>query len=119
MSNYGLSIKFLPEPQRVISAATIAGSPGAYLGVGTAIANPARQFLIWNLTDAELQFSFDGINDHFPLPGNGFFLDDISSNQSASQSYLLAQGTRLYVKTIGTPSTGSVYFTVFYGYSTY
>ncbi len=115
MSNYGLSIKWQPETQRTVSAATLAGSPGTYIGVGTAIANPARQFLIWNLTDALLQFSLDGINDHFVLPSNGFFLDDISSNTSLSQNFLLGQGTRLYVKTIGVPTTGSVYFTVFYG----
>jgi hypothetical protein len=115
MANYGLSIKWLPETQRTITAASIAASPGTYLGVGTAISNPARQFLIWNLTDVSLQFSFDGINNHFPLPGNGFFLDDISSNTSLSQNYLLGAGTRLYVKTLGTPSTGAVYFTVFYG----
>lgn len=116
MANYGLSIKWLPETQRTISAATIAGSPGVYLGVGTALSNPARQFLIWNLTDEIIQFSFDGIHDHFVLPGNGFFLDDISSNTSLSQNFLLAQGTRLYAKsTAMAPSTGSVYFTVFYG----
>ena len=115
MSNYGLSIRWMPEPQRTISAATIAGSVGTYLGVGTAISNPARQFLIWNLTDVTLQFSFDGVNDHFPLPSNSFFLDDISSNTSITQNFLLGQGTRLYVKTIGTPTTGNVYFTVFYG----
>lgn len=115
MANYGLSIKWLPEAQRTVSAATLAGSPGVYIGVGTAISNPARQFLIWNLTDALIQFSLDGINDHFVLPGNGFMLDDISSNTSLSQNFLLAQGTRLYAKTVGVPTTGSVYFTVFYG----
>jgi hypothetical protein len=115
MSNYGLSIKWQPEPQRVQPAANIAASGATYLGVGTSILNPARQFLIWNLTDATLQFSFDGINDHFPLPSNAFFLDDISSNTSLTQSFLLGQGTRLYVKEIGTPTIGAVYFTVFYG----
>jgi hypothetical protein len=116
MSNYGLSIKWQPETQRVVAAATLAASPGVYLGVGTAISNPARQFLIWNLTDVVLQFSLDGINDHFPLPSNGYFVDDISSNTSISQNFLLGQGSRLYVKTMGTsPTLGSVYFTVFYG----
>jgi hypothetical protein len=116
MANYGLSIKWLPETQRVVPAANLAASPGVYLGVGTSIDNPARQFVIWNLTDVLLQFSLDGINDHFVLPSNGFFLDDISSNTSVSQNFLLAQGTRLYVKTTGVnPTIGSVYFTVFYG----
>lgn len=116
MSNYGLSIRWLPEAQRSVPAANLAASPGVYLGVGTAISNPARQFVIWNLTDVLLQFSIDGITDHFILPANGFFLDDISSNTSVSQNFLLGQGTRLYVKTTGTnPTVGAVYFTVFYG----
>ncbi len=116
MSNYGLSIKWYPEAQRDVTAANLAASPGVYLGVGTALENPARQFLIWNLTDKLLQFSFDGLTDHFVLPAQGFFLDDISSNTSVSQNFLLAQGTRLYAKTTGSsPTTGSVYFSVFYG----
>jgi len=115
MSNYGLSIKWNPETQRSIVAATLAGSPGVYLGVGTAILNPARQFLIWNLTDVLIQFSFDGVNDHFIIPPSGFFLDDISSNTSLSQNFLLSQGTRLYAKTAGSsPTIGAVYFSVFY-----
>jgi hypothetical protein len=61
-------------------------------------------------------FSFDGVNDHFPIPANGFFLDDISSNQShMAQGWYLAQGSRLYVKEIGAPTLGAVYFSVFYG----
>lgn len=93
-----------------------AGISGTYAGVGSAITHPARQVFIQNLTNETLMFSIDGVNDHFPLPANGFFLDDITSNKTTSAGFYLAEGVRLYVREISaSPTTGSVYFTVFYG----
>jgi len=112
MASVSLAIRAQFEPVRSLAAASVAVG---YMGVGTALANPIRQFFIQNLTDVTLMFSFDGINDHFPLPSNGFFLDDICSNKTQQGGFYLAEGTRLYVKEIGTPTTGSVYFTVLYG----
>lgn len=108
-----LSIRFKAEPVRSLAF----GSIGAgYTGVGTVVDHPIRQFLIQNLTDETVMLSFDGINDHFPIPANGFFLNDISSNQSHSaQGWFLAQDSRLYVKQLGVPTSGAVYFSVFYG----
>ena len=108
-----LSIRFQAEPVRSLAF----GSIGAgYTGVGTVLDHPIRQFIIQNLTDATVMFSLDGINDHFPLPAGGLLIDDVSSNQSHSaQGWYVAQGTRLYVKQLGVPSAGSVYFSVFYG----
>jgi hypothetical protein len=86
------------------------------MGVGSAITHPARQIFIQNLTNQTLMFSIDGVNDHFPLPANGFLLDDITSNKTTSSGFYLAEGVRLYVREIDTPpTTGSVYFSVFYG----
>lgn len=107
-----ISIRMLFEPQRTLGFAAIGA---AYMGVGTAVDHPVRQFFIQNLTDATLQFSFNGIDDHFPLPANGFFLSDITSNKARGSGFFLAEGDRLYVKTLGAPATGSVYFSVVYG----
>lgn len=107
-----LAVRFAAEPLRSLGFASISG---VYAGVGTTITNPARQFLVQNLTDETLIFSFDGVNDHFVLPAGGFFLNDISSNQTFGQGWYIAAGTRLYVKESGVPTTGSVYFSVFYG----
>lgn len=107
-----LAVRFAAETQRTLAFGAIGA---AYMGVQTGTDHACRQFLIQNLTDATLQFSFDGVNDHFVLPARGFFLNDISSNQTFNQGWYLAEGTRLYVKEIETPSTGSVYFSVFYG----
>lgn len=109
MSN--ISIRMALEPQRTLASGAIGA---AYMGVGTAVEHPVRQFFIQNLTDATLQFSFDGVNDHFPLPANGFFLSDITSNNAKGANFALPEGSRLYVKNIGAPTTGSVYFSVIY-----
>jgi hypothetical protein len=112
MASVALAIRIQFEPVRSLGFASIGAG---YMGVGTAISNPARQFFIQNLTDVTLMFSFDGIHDHFPLPTNGFLLDDITSNKTQLGGFYLAEGTRLYVKEIGAPSTGSVYFSIMYG----
>lgn len=109
----GLAIKMAFEPLRSLAFGSVVVG---YTGVGTAISNPAREFLVQNLTDTTLLFSFDGVNDHFRLPGNGFWLNDNTSNKSVSQGFFLAEGTRLYVKQDGAvPSSGTVNFTIIYG----
>lgn len=109
-----LPIRFKAEPLRSIAAGAIGAG---YMPIGSALAHPIRQFKVDNLTDALLVFSFDAINDHFVLPANGFFLDDVNSNKSTtSGGWYLAQGDRLYVKQLGVATTGAVYFATFYGY---
>lgn len=108
----GLALRMQFEPVRTLAAASIIAG---YMGVGTAIDHPARQFLVQNLTDVTLMFSFDGVVDHFALPANGFFLSDVTSNMAVSKGFYLAEGERLYVREIGVPLTGSVYFSVIYG----
>lgn len=106
----GIRLRF--EPVRSLAFGSIGA---AYMGIGTALDHPARQIFIQNLTDETLMFSFNGVDDHFPLPSNGFFLDDITSNKTQNTGFFLAEGERLYVKEVGTPTSGSVYFTVIYG----
>lgn len=102
------------EPQRSIAFGSISSS---YSGIGSAYANPVRLYMLQNFTDASLQFSWDGINDHFPLGPGGTMIVDITSNKSSTGGmFAAAQGDRTYVKTIGTPTSGSVYLTIFYGY---
>jgi hypothetical protein len=107
------SIKILAEPVRTLAF----GSIGAdYMGVGTSIDNPARIIFIQNLTDETLMFSLNGVDDHFPLAASGFIILDLTTNKIFQAGAFIAVGTRLYVKDLGVaPSTGSVYFTTFYG----
>lgn len=107
-----LAIRLMLEPVRSLAFGSIGA---AYMGVGTSIEKPARVFLIQNLTDESLMFSFDGIDDHLPLPRDGYFVFDIAANKTTESGFFLGEGTRLYVKEIGTPTVGAVYFTTFYG----
>jgi len=107
-----LAIRLVPETAKTLAFGSIGA---AYMGVGTAFTKPIRILMIQNLTDESLMFSFDGINDHVPLPRDGYILLDITANKAIEHGYYIAEGTRIYVKEIGTPTTGSVYVTAFYG----
>lgn len=86
-----------------------------YTAVGTALGFPSRIIFIQNLTDALLMFSFDGTSDNFPLPAGGFILLDVTSNKAKNDAFFMSEGDILHVKRVGTPTTGSVYFSNMYG----
>jgi hypothetical protein len=103
----------MAEPVRELGFAAI---DVAYVGIGTALDNPARLVYIQNLTDALLMFSMDGVNDHFPLPYNGYMIIDVTANSNTNiQGFYIARGQRFYVRELTIPTTGSVYVTSFYG----
>ena len=105
-------IKLNVEPVRSIAY----GSTGAsYVGVGTSLERPVRMILLQNLMDATMMVSFNGIDDHLPLAGNGYLILDVTANKTVDTGFFLSEGTRIYVKRVGVPTEGSIYFTVFYG----
>ena len=76
-------------------------------------------FVLQNFTDAAVIFSLDGINDHIPMPANGYLVLDLCANKTLESGYYYAEGQRMYVKALaGNPTTGSVYISTFYGAST-
>lgn len=108
-----LGIRLQCEHQRSLAHGSILAG---YMGIGTTFENPIRLIFIQNLTNALLQFSFDGINDDFPLDESAFLLLDITANKAFNANGLyIAEGSRMYVKQIEVPTTGSVYVTAFYG----
>lgn len=107
-----LAVRMLGEPIRSIDQATIGP---AYMGIGTPLVYPSRLLFIQNLTDAQLMFSLDGVNDNFTLPAASNFVFDITTNQQQTMGIYFATGTRIYVKEVGVPSSGSVYVSSFYG----
>lgn len=111
MANKG-AIRVAFEAQRSLAFGSIGAS---YAGIGTSFDNPIRLAFIQNLTNATLQFSFDGVDDHFPLPSNGYFLMDISANKTVEEGFYIAEGDRIYVKRLDTPTQGSVYVSVLFG----
>jgi len=108
------SIRLAVDEVRTLGFASIVAG---YTGIGTRFEHPARIIFVQNLTDKLLMFSFDGVTDHFPLAPNGYLLLDITSNKTQEQGLYLAEGSRLYVREIDNPTSGSVYLTLFYGES--
>jgi hypothetical protein len=107
-----VSVRLKCDLQRAISYADI---DVAYMGVGSSLQYPARIIYIFNNTNTMIQFSYDGINDNFVLPSQGLKTLDIATNRSTEMGIFLPAGDRLYVKQIaGAPTSGSVYFTVYY-----
>ena len=92
------------------------GSIGAvYTGIGSAIIKPIRVLIIQNLTDSPMMFSFDGVTDHLPFSANGYLLLDLAANKTRDTGFYLPEGTRVYVKQITAPTSGSVYVSTIYG----
>lgn len=111
-----LAIRLRPETVRTLAAASVIAG---YTAVGTAFIAPSRILILQNLTDEDVMFSFDGTNDHVAVPGPGSFVLDITSNKGVAGSLFIAEGTIIYVRRIGTPTTGSVFVSTFYGDSGY
>lgn len=107
-----LAVRLAPEPIRSLAAGSVVAG---YTAVGSALAYPARIIIFNNLTDEDVMFSFDGTNDHVAIAGPGSFVLDVCANKALADGLFIAQGTTFYVKRIGTPSSGSVYISVFYG----
>jgi hypothetical protein len=106
------SIRLKCEPLRYLAFGSIAAG---YAGIGTALLHPARMILVQNLTDALLMFSFDAVDDHFPLAAGDKLILDITTNKSVVNSFVWPEAQRLYVRQVLVPTTGSVALTVFYG----
>lgn len=112
MSN---AIWLIPDTLRSLPFGSIGA---AYMGIGTSCTTKPRLIYIANLTDVTLMFSFDGINDHFPMVLCSFILFDICENRTSSEYFSGEIGDRLYVKNLDalvSPSKGSVNVTIFYG----
>ena len=114
MANYNLAQRLLFDTVRTLAFGAIGAG---YTAIGAATSFPARQFMIQNLTNGNLMFSTDGVNDMFPLAAGISWINDSTSNAVAKAGgFYLADGTILYVKQLGgAPSSGSVYFTIIYG----
>ena len=108
----GLSIRLRMEDCRELAFGSITA---AYASIETAVENPIRAFLIQNMTDAAVWISTDGLRNKFPLMANGYLMFDVTANKTQNAGFYLAEGDRLYCKRLGTPTSGSVYFSAFYG----
>ncbi len=106
------SIRFRAETLRTLA---FGGIGAGYAAVGDPLDNPTRMLLVQNLTDASVLFSFDGLNDHFPLAAGAFIIFDVCSDRTNDGGFFVSAGTIINVKQLGVPTTGSVYVSAFYG----
>ncbi len=105
------AVRLYPEALRSLAFGSISGT---YAKLGTPLVNPSRILYFFNTTDVTVTFSFDGSTDHFIIPTESGFVLDVTSNKSIQGGICcVAQGTQVYVK--GSPGSGSVYLTSFYG----
>src|SRR3990167_5621049 len=86
-----------------------------YTLIGSELYYASRVLIVQNLTDASLMFSDDGTNDKFPLAAGTSFVLDIATNDAQEDPWFYPAKKKIYVKRIGTPTTGSVYVTSIYG----
>ena len=102
--------RFQVDPIRTIA---FGGITNVYANVGAAITDPVRVFVLSNLTDVDVMFSLDGVNDHFIVPRNAFKLFDITANKVRDDGFFLADGTVFYVRDpTATVTTGNVHVEV-------
>lgn len=99
------------ETQRELAFGSIGAS---YAVVGSTFYYPIRLLIVQNLTDATLQFSSNGTVDHFPLASGDKMVLDISTNDNSEVPWALPANQGIYCKTLGTPTSGSVYVSVLY-----
>jgi len=102
-------------PSMVLSLAA-AGIGAGYALVG-ALPNSARIINFQNLTDQDVMLSFDGFNDHLPVPARSFVLLDATANKTEpNAAFFCLIGQEFYVRDLsGAPSTGNFYISSFYG----
>jgi hypothetical protein len=107
------SIRLVADPIQSLAAVSIGA---AYMGIGPRFDRAARMILVNNFTDGLMMFSWNGVNDHFPLPVYTSLLLSIAQNADDIEEHLLFPAqSRLYVRQINAPTTGSVYITQFRG----
>jgi hypothetical protein len=107
------SIRLFTDPIQSLAAGSISA---AYMGIGAEFDKSARMIAISNLTDNTLMFSWDGVNDHFPLLRHTYLVLTVTqNNEDEAEYFALPAGSRLYVKRILIPTEGAVYITHFRG----
>lgn len=97
--------KSIPATERSLAFGSISGT---FANLGTALTQPFKQYWIQNLTDAYLEFTWDGGgNVNLTLPPNSGMVIDDSTNvpQSDQEPPLLAVGTQFQVRHTGVAPT--------------
>jgi len=109
----GYGIRAFPEVLRELAASSLTNN---YQAIGTPFGDSARVVSFANSTPLDIYVSLDGVNDHFRIAANGFFLLDVSANKVRDDGLFIAEGTQVWAKFVSsTTSTGDFWVTVIVG----
>lgn len=99
-----------------VQSAAFGSITSSYTAVGVPMQRSLRNIIFQNLTDEQVDISFDGKTRNYTMPANSFGVFDICSNQIPSENGLVfSLFTTIYVKyTSGAPSSGEFCYTGFY-----
>ena len=107
------AIRMRWEPMRELAFGSISGT---YAKVGAPLSHPSQGIILQNFTDAQLTFSFNGIDAHLSMAPSTSLVLDIGSNKTIDNALYQAQGDQIWVKDEGSAaSTGKVSVSTFYG----
>lgn len=113
MANSANSIRVAFDPLRSVAAAGISGT---YALIGAVFANPVRQLIIHNTTNANVIISYNGITDHsFLATGTSRVMDYCSNTSTQSGVFVQPAQQGVYVRDeSAATSSGNVYVEVVY-----
>jgi hypothetical protein len=108
-----VSIRMVAAPIQTLNASSISST---YMGIGPRFDHSARVVRVANYTDGLLMFSWNGIDDHFPLLVYTSIVITICNNdQDNSDYFALPALNRLYVREVKPATVGYVCVTEFRG----
>jgi len=91
------------------------GVGAAYAALGTATTDYTRIFSVFNSTDADIDISLDGVNDHLRIAAGTGQIYDFTANKVREDGLFLPRGTVFYQKrTAGAPTSGALWVQVTY-----
>ncbi|CAB4121296.1 hypothetical protein UFOVP9_62 [uncultured Caudovirales phage] len=112
-----MALKTLGIAAEILRSLSYADISSSYAAVGGGLLYPSPIYSAQNQTDADLYWSWDGVNDNGFLPASGgHFIYDIATNRDDYQQDLgVPQGRILYVRySSSAPTLGSIYVTSLY-----
>ena len=92
-------------PQQTLAESSLTSS---YQIVGQIFGAGVVQLLIVSTYDHTVQMSLDGVHDWIPMPATSTLIIDFKSNRGG-----ISGAWGLYVKTLDSPTTGSIYVSGF------
>lgn len=110
------SVRWFADGESQIAYTSL--STVAWTEIGPATEYPAHQFLLTNTTDVEVSFTFDVGTPQFTLPPSTSFVCDITTNKSLTNGFYLSKGSQLWAIARSAPTTGFIFWTIFYGEET-